>query len=549
MFRLFANPRLLSAVQWTAYAVFFCIVAALAVPFTFPTRQLRSFVTREAKVRGLPSVEIDDLKLKMLGGVELRGVHVTLPGKPAEAGENGQMTPAVPEAELAIEELSAKLALWPALMGKAIDLRLNMDAGGGTLEDGRIVWKIDGWNFKTDNDWDIEIGKLTNVALGEMGIGNWLLTGNKILTAGVDGDLSGLAKLHYGNGGEDMTGEIELELNDAVLKAPELGGSMRMTDLGLGTVTLRAKIGLKANIAALAAARGSEKATVVHIEKLEAGGEGADAEIIIDEMAHILIPPGRGMLKQATIQLHGAFHVNDQEKKEAKKPKDGDKLAKKEEPAADDEEAAADEKADKPADDRLKWAKVLTIPGVGASLKQFERAGYIGFACTGPVVRMQCKLELPTISVGTRGKVAGGAPGPEGQLAPPTAPGPTPPQSPTVVATPMPNQPIPEMRPVLPPQPLPTPMPVPEPVKVEEKKPEPPKPPEPAAEEKKPADDEGGRGRGRRGRGNADDDEPRANARDRGNADEEDDRPKRRGREEGEEGGAEGGEPQGEERP
>ncbi len=520
MFRLFANPRLQAAVQFVGYALFFCLIAAIAVPFTFPTRQLRSFVTRQARAQGYP-IEIEDLKLHGLGGIELLGVRLVLPAKPGEPGENGQVTAGVPETELRIDRVSAKIALWPALMGKAIDVHFDVDAGGGKLEDGRLV--------KRGEDYDFEIGKLSDMALGEMGIGNRLLAGNKSLNAGVDGDLNGTAKLHYGNGGEDMSGDVDLELADAILKSPELEGGLRMTDLGLGTVTLKVKIGLKSNIAALAAARGSDKATIIHIEKMEAGGEGADVEILTDETAHILIPPGKGMLKQATLQLHFAINLNEKDKKDAKKPKESDKAAKKDTAATDDEEAADEEKADKPVDDRVKWSKLLTL--FGAKLKPFERAGYIGIGCTGPLMRPQCKPELPVVSVGTRGKAPVGGTGPEGQnpgQPQPTTPGPAQPAVPAVVATPMPTPP-PDFRPIVQPTPAPTPIAAPEPPKPEEKKAEPPKP-EPAVDEKKPADDEVGRGRGRRGRG-ADEEDPRANAR--GNADDDEDRPKRRARDDG----------------
>jgi type II secretion system protein N len=526
MLRLFANPRLLAATRYAGYALFFCLVATIAVPFTFPARQLRSFVTRQARAQGYP-IEIEDLKLHGLGGIELLGVHLTMPGKPGEADENGQMTPSVPETELRIDRLNARVALWSALMGKSIDVHFEMDAGNGTLQDGRFTKKGD--------DFDFELGQLKNIALGEMGIGNRLLAGNKALSAGVDGDLSGTAKLHYGNGGEDMSGDVDLELADAILKSPELEGGLRMTDLGLGTVTLKVKIGLKSNIAALAAARGSDKATVIYIEKMEAGGDGADVEILTDETAHILIPPGKGMLKQATLQLHFAINLNEKEKKPAAKSKEGEKVAKAD--ASDEDEAADEEKPEKVADDRVKWSKILTL--FGAKLKPFERAGFIGIGCTGPLLRPQCKPELPVVSVGTRGKAPLGGTGPEGQTPPPppTTPGPTPPTAPTVVATPVPT---PEFRPAMaPPQPTPqpTPPPAPEPPKVEEKKPEPAKV-EPPMDDKKPADDEGGRGRGRRGRNVEEDDK-----RDRGNAEDDEDKPRKRG--EGEEGGDE---PPGEDR-
>lgn len=518
MLRLFANPRVAAVVQALGYTLFFCVVVAIALPFTFPTRQLRSFVSRQARAQGYP-LEIDELKLHGLGGIELSGIRLLLPGKAGEPGENGQPTPGVPETELKITRLSAKIALWPALFGKSIEVTFDMDAGGGKLENGRFVRRGD--------NYDVEIGKLSDMALGELGIGNRLIAGNKSLNAGVDGDLNGSAKVHVGNQGEELNGDVDLELADAILKSPELEGGLRMTDLGLGTVTLKVKMGLKSNIAALAAARGSDTATMVHIETMTA--EGGDVELITDELAHILIPPGKGGWKQATLQLHFAINLAEKEKK------DTGKTAKKDaakEPAKDEGDEEETAKPEKPADDRVKWSQILTM--FGAKLKPFERAGYIGIGCTGPLLRPQCKPELPAVNVGTRGK--GGPLGtPEGQPQPgqpqPNAgaqPPPTPPPS-TPQPQPTPTPPPPVFQPAVQPQPQPTPPP--EPPKPEVK-PEEPKP-EVKAEKKEPVveEDEQPKVRGKRGRfvEPVDDEEDQPKARGRTKpADEEDDRPRRR---------------------
>ena len=70
MLRLFANPRVLAAFQFVGYALFFCLIATIAVPFTFPTRQLRAFVARQARAQGYP-IEIDDLKVHVRGLIRL----------------------------------------------------------------------------------------------------------------------------------------------------------------------------------------------------------------------------------------------------------------------------------------------------------------------------------------------------------------------------------------------------------------------------------------------------------------------------------------------
>ena len=535
MLKLLENPRVVKALQMLGYALFFVAVVGFMLPYTFPKRQLVSFVARQARAQGYP-VHIESLDLGWFHGLSLTNIRVTLPAKAGEPGENGAAGPGVPETELQISGLRAKVALWPALLGRSVEVSFDMEAGGGKLEGAKFVRK--------GEDFDIDLGKLDGLDLAEIGLGGRLLHGNKSLNADIEGALGGSAHVHVGKGGEEMSGDVDLELADAMLKSPELEGGLRMTDLGLGTVTLKVKMGLKSSIAALAAARGAETATVIHIEKMEA--DGGDVELLTDDTAHILIPPGKGGWKQATIQLHFAINLSEKDKagkKDAKKDGKKDAAAKKAEAADADEESDGEdgEKEDKPVDDRAKWSKLLTM--FEAKLKPFERAGYIGIGCTGPLMRPQCKPELPVPTVGTRSKIPGtpeGAPKVDAAPGTPvTTPGPV--QPPVNVATPV----IPAAVPFQP-QPTPTPVaPPPEPAKpIEEKKPEEKKPEEPKVEEKK-AEDEEPRGRGRNARQRDDaeneDESPRAR-RARPADDEEDDRPRRKVRDD--DGPAEGdGEP------
>lgn len=486
MLKLLENPRIAAALQWLGYGFFFLAVTAFLMPYTFPKRQLLALVSRQAQAQGYP-VQIETLELGWFHGLSLGNVRVTLPAKAGEPGENGAPGPGVPETELEITGLRAKVALWPALLGRSVEVSFDMEAGGGTLEGGKFVRK--------GEDFDIDLGKLDGLELGEMGFGGRLLHGNKSLNADVEGAISGSAHVHVGKGGEELSGDVDLELADAMLKSPELEGGLRMTDLGLGTVTLKVKMGLKSTMAALSAARGAETATMIHIEKMEA--DGGDVELLTDETAHILIPPGKGGWKQATIQLHFAINLSEKEKAVHKPTK----KAAAAEDAGDEEAAVAAEKEDKPADDRAKWSKLLTM--FEAKLKPFERAGYIGIGCTGPLLRPQCKPELPVPSVGTRGKGPVGAPAGTPETPPKvdpaagtpvTTPGPV--QPPVTVAMPVPS-PAANFQP----QPTPTPVaPPPEPARVEPPKPEEKKVEEPKVEAPKPAaepEEEAPRARGR----------------------------------------------------
>lgn len=442
MFRFLQHPRVIEIGRYAGYALFFVLVLMLSIPLTFPTRQLKSFLARQARAQGYP-LEIEDLTLRGLGGIEVAGVRLTLPGKEGVPGENGAVGPATPEAELRIDKLTARVALLPALFGKTIDVTFDVEAGGGRLEGGHVVRK--------GEDIDVEIAKLDGLGLGEMGIGRRVLGGQK-LTGDLDGDLNGNAKVHWGGGTDDLTGAVDLELVDALLKSPELNleGGLKLTDLSMGTLTLKVRMGLKSSIAALANQRGAEKATVVHIEQMEAVGD--QLELVTDETSHILIPPGKGGWRAATIQLHFAFALPDKPAKgKADKAKD-----KKKGEEGDEEESAAKKEAKPEASDRLKWASILTM--AGAKLKPFERNGFIGIGCVGPVTRPQCKPELPTVTTGTRGK---GETGPGGPT-PPRAEEKKP-ETPPPAAEPVPTPPPVEFKPAVRPEPPTPPPPVPQP--------------------------------------------------------------------------------------
>ncbi len=471
---LLQHPRLLAILRYTGYTLFFVLILLVAVPFTFPTRQLKSLVLRQARAQGYP-LELDSISLKGLGGIEVGGVKLTLPGRPGEPGENGALGPDTPSAELRIDKLSAKIALFPAIFGKTIDLSFNMEAGGGSIADGRFVQK--GENI------DFEIGKINQLGLSGLGMGKRMLSGVKQISGELDGDLAGSAKVHYGGSTEDLSGNVDLELADAILKSPELNmeGGLKLADLAMGAITIKVKMGLKQNIAALAGKPGAEKATVLHIETMEAVGD--QLELITEETSHILIPPGKAGWKAATIQLHFAFSLPDKAHVEKGK-KDGDKADAEKADAkaadgkdADGKDAAKKDKTDKSADARIKWASILSPDhplgkAISVKLKPFERNGFIGIGCVGPLTRPQCKPEIPQVTVGTRGKGDGALPKPD---APPHAgDAPVPPGTPVVVPPPAqiatppvefkpvirPDTPV--VAPVVPPTPAP-----------EEKKPEP----------------------------------------------------------------------------
>jgi type II secretion system protein N len=448
MQRFWQHPKVAAALQYGGYTLFFVVVMVLAVPWTFPTRQLRTFIAKQARQQGYP-LEMDELRLTALGGVEVGGLRLTLPGKAGEPIEGGAIGPGVPEVELKIERISAKVALLPLLFGRAVDVRFDIEAGGGSIADGRVV--------KKGEVFDFEIGKIDGVSLAGMGVGKRALGPQTSLLGDLDGALGGKVAVHYGGTPDDLTGAVELELADAILRSPELSiqGGLQLQDLGVGTFTLKVKMALKQQIAALAASKGAEKATVIHIEQMQA--EGDQLELVTEETSHILIPPGKAGWKQATIQLHFAFALPDKPSK--KQAKEANK---------EGEEA-------KPSD-RVQWAKLLTL--AGKKLAPFERGGYIGIGCTGSLARPQCRPELPQVTVGGRSARL------EGQARPGEAAGAVPaaaavPADPAAAQPAVPAAPV-EFRTAVPPSGLSPNLTAPPPQDA-------PPPPPPAAEQPPPA--------------------------------------------------------------
>lgn len=458
MQRFWQHPRVIAAAQYAGYTLFFVLAVLLAFPWTFPSRQVRSYIAKQARAQGYP-LQMDDVRLRGLGGVEIAGLRLTLPGKPGEPQTGGGTSPALPSVEFKIDLISAKVAIFPLLFGKTIDVRFDIDAGGGSITDGHIVQK--------GEVFDIDIGKIEGLDLGDSGLGGRALGTQTKLLGEIDGALGGKMAIHYGGTTDDLKGSVDLELADAILRQPELSiqGGLKFTDLAMGTLTLKVKMGLKQNLAALAAERGAEKATVIHIEQLQA--EGEQLELITAENSHILIPPGKSGWKAATMQLHFAFHVVDKpaKKKGGKEgAKEGDKSG----------EEGGDDAADKPVADRLKWTSLLSM--AGSKLKPFERGGYIGMTCTGPLARPQCNPAIPQVTIGSRGnvKLDGGAAGPLANPAggaapspdPAVAPGSPPPNvefkpvgraEPPPAATPPPSEEQPATPPAEPAVPPPTP--------------------------------------------------------------------------------------------
>lgn len=385
MNRFWQHPRFVATAQISAYALFFLATLVFALPLTFPTRPLRGLLSRLAAQQGYP-LTIEEVRLGMLGGVSLQGVALTLPGKPGEPGETGQPGPSTPEVTLQIDALSARVALLPLLSGK-VDVRFDLEAGGGKIEGGRFV--------RMGDAFDLDIEQIASLSLQGLGVGPRILPAQH-MSGALGGELAGKLSVHYGGSTEDLKGAIELDLADALLQAPRLTmqGGLDLADLPLGTLHLKVKMDLRQQLTALAQERGSDKDTVIHIEQLEAAGGQVD--LLTEETSHIRIPPGKLGWKQAQMQLHFAFAIHD-------KPKDAKAKADAQDDATADESdaKASKKKAEDDANkDRLQWASVLQM--AGSKIKPFERGGFIGVTCNGPVARPQCKLDIPRVSVGTR---------------------------------------------------------------------------------------------------------------------------------------------------
>ena len=369
-----SGSRLRTVGIWSGYGLFFFAALLVSLLLTFPNRQLKSYVEAQARAAGYP-LRIGEMSLRGLGSVHLSDVDLTLPAKTRKAARAGDPKPrSAAPMQLHFDALRLDFALLPALSGK-LDLKFEMEVGDGVLEGGRA--RVAGKQI------DVEIKTIDHLSLEKMGVGARALAFQDQLSGELDGLLSGNLRVHWGGTHEDFTGQINLEIEDAVLRSPrlEVQGGLVMRDLMMGVLTAKVTIDQLGKIAILKGQSARNKATAISLEGVDIFGP--DLELVLEERSHIAIPPGKQGLRMARMQVHFAFAL----------PQPQPKAEVREGETRETEEGISD---------RLKWSDIMKF--AGDKLKPFQRAGYIGMTCTGPISRPKCIPALPQVTVGTRRK-------------------------------------------------------------------------------------------------------------------------------------------------
>lgn len=360
------------------------VALIMSLVWTFPNRQLKTFIEGQARKSGVP-LTIGAMELRGLGGVTLTDLRVVIPAAkaPLDDKKKGDSGPAPEPTIVRLDELRADISLLP-LFGDRYEVDFELSLGDGVLEDGRVVVS------NGRKVIDVEVGNIDSLPIAKLGIGRRIVAAAPKMSGELDGNLSGKLNIHWGGSVEDFTGNIELELADAVIRKPELAlqGGLKLADLRMGALTLDVRIDKKKKIKVLSGRKGSDKATAVSLEGVDMFGK--DIELVVEDRSHILIPPGKHGLRTASMWVHFAFALP--QPKDDAKPKKADA----------DEKGDAEAAGKEPASERLKWSQVMKF--AGSKLKPFERNGYIGMTCTGILKRPSCKPALPQVTVGTRRK-------------------------------------------------------------------------------------------------------------------------------------------------
>ncbi|MCB9738839.1 MAG: type II secretion system protein GspN [Deltaproteobacteria bacterium] len=413
------RDRLRKVAVTSGYVTFFLLALVVAIVLTFPTRQLKGFIEGEARKAGY-RLRIESLSLRGLGSATLEGVDVTFPEKKSGGKDEDEASAPL---SLHLDSLSLSVSLWRALSKREIDVSFDLEVGGGVLEGGHaLLLPLGGKDPEPEAKdakgrgaspgprrgyaIDLEVEAIDRLPLRKMGLDRAAFAFQKKLRGDLDGLLSGKMKVHYGGTMDDLRGEIDLTLTDAVLRNPSVElpkmGQLALTDLRMGTLTAKVTLDEKAKIAILKGARGSDKSTAIALEGVDVFGP--DIELVVEERSHVLIPPGPAGMKLATLQVHFAFALPQSKESRAEKDDKGGAGDTADKGGAGDaaDGGGKDGGGDAETADRAKWSSIMEL--AGDKLKPYIRSGYVGMTCTGALARPNCAPALPQVTVGTRRK-------------------------------------------------------------------------------------------------------------------------------------------------
>jgi type II secretion system protein N len=385
------NWRALAKVA--AYSLWFLVCTAFFAYLTFPTEKVRSFAEQQLSRRMGAKVSIGDLELDGLSEVHLYDVVIEkdrkadkaapgpapegLPSEPtaegAPEGANGAAAPEAPAQQPANDDAKAstktvtklnylrvELDLFDFVGDGAKDLEIDIEAFGGTING--VLVTLDG------GEVDIDAPEIEDVDLALVG----LLQG--ALPFPLTGTLDGSLQVTWRKELAQSNVTADIRLSDAILESPKVEskayGPIQLTDIALGTLSTKVRVGSKDSFPQLRAIPGAKDAPVLWFEQLEASGD--DIEIVGDErnVAMLMsgLPVGQAML---TAQL--AFHLR---------------------------EVFFDKKETRDGVEETPNRFLRTVIQSDKRFKSAEKNGFYGLSCKGNLAKPDCSLVRTTLRVG-----------------------------------------------------------------------------------------------------------------------------------------------------
>ena len=295
------RPKMIRVARVAGYVAFGIVAFLVSVVLTFPNTRLKIFIENRLSTPAM-KIRIDELSMRGLGSVALHGLTVILPpDKPVPNPSSDEPPPIPPAKELTLDRLDVSVGLFRLMFG-GLAVSFTARNGDGVL--GPV-------NIRSDKDKvTIDLAEIEAFPLPTGGIP---LFGVQIL-----GTLaSGKGSLTYDKkeGLGASTGRLELTAEKVMIPRPTLstdkqGGTVTLSDIDLGKVSLVMNLDKKSNIAALKGERrsGGADATILHIEKGEI--DGLDAKAVIENRSQIRLFSGKS-LKDGQMNVELIFGINE----------------------------------------------------------------------------------------------------------------------------------------------------------------------------------------------------------------------------------------------
>ncbi len=377
--RLFARRRLMLAF---AHILGFLLLFVLFVYLTFPTDAVRDVLARTLSDRLGRPVQIEELDLRGLSGVELSGVQLSLMPRPAASSIQPDPTaPQPPPIPIALDEVEVGGDLLALARGEEGRVSARVAAYGGTFEvrEAHVTPdRIDVTGVGLEG-LDLRASPLLRVLIP------WDVRGKVEARAKLtlERDKAAAGSKKKGKGKTVLrltTAKLSLTVTEAKVRTPVVPsrtyGDFKFTDADLGTLEVEAELGPAKGLKGLER-RYPDRALVLMLRELDL--RGADVMATLEDEATIVwIRPTDPLV---TGRVAASFAVR----------------------LADtylDKEVVKGGRKEKPN------AGLRMVLKNDPRLRAATRNGWLGFRCTGTIQKPGCLPSLPSAKVARVGPFA-----------------------------------------------------------------------------------------------------------------------------------------------